>query len=427
MKKLYYKDACGRLSAVLKRDESDTENIKKTVDTVIADVKKGGDAALFKFTEKFDGAKLNTLRVTEEEITKALNQTDPALLDIMREAAENIRAFHEKQLETTWTYEPKPGITLGQKITPLARVGVYVPGGKAAYPSTVLMDTVPAMVAGVSSVAMVTPPGKDGSVHPHILSAASIAGVTEIYKVGGAQAVAALAYGTESIAPVDKIVGPGNIFVATAKRSVFGKVDIDMIAGPSEVLLLADERANAEYAAADLLSQAEHDEMAMPILVTTSESFADAVIVEIDRQLNADLRRKAIARASVDDFGFAFVCDNLDEAFDMAARVAPEHMEIMLPDAETYLDRVVNAGAVFLGSYSPEPLGEYFAGPNHTLPTSGTAKFSSPLGVYDFLKRTSIIQYSKDALAEVSDKIAAFAYAEGLDAHAKSIERRFKS
>lgn len=427
MKKLYYKDACGRLSAVLKRDESDTESIKKTVDTVIADVKKGGDAALFKFTEKFDGAKLNTLRVTEEEITKALNQTDPALLDIIREAAENIRAFHEKQLETTWTYEPKPGITLGQKITPLARVGVYVPGGKAAYPSTVLMDTVPAMVAGVSSVAMVTPPGKDGSVHPHILSAASIAGVTEIYKVGGAQAVAALAYGTESIAPVDKIVGPGNIFVATAKRSVFGKVDIDMIAGPSEVLLLADERANAEYAAADLLSQAEHDEMAMPILVTTSESFADAVIVEIDRQLNADLRRKAIARASVDDFGFAFVCDNLDEAFDMAARVAPEHMEIMLPDAETYLDRVVNAGAVFLGSYSPEPLGDYFAGPNHTLPTSGTAKFSSPLGVYDFLKRTSIIQYSKDALAEVSDKIAAFAYAEGLDAHAKSIERRFKS
>ncbi len=427
MKKLYYKDACGRLSAVLKRDESDTESIKKTVDTVIADVKKGGDAALFKFTEKFDGAKLNTLRVTEEEITKALNQTDPTLLDIMREAAENIRAFHEKQLETTWTYEPKPGITLGQKITPLARVGVYVPGGKAAYPSTVLMDTVPAMVAGVSSVAMVTPPGKDGSVHPHILSAASIAGVTEIYKVGGAQAVAALAYGTESIAPVDKIVGPGNIFVATAKRSVFGKVDIDMIAGPSEVLLLADERANAEYAAADLLSQAEHDEMAMPILVTTSESFADAVIVEIDRQLNADLRRKAIARASVDDFGFAFVCDNLDEAFDMAARVAPEHMEIMLPDAETYLDRVVNAGAVFLGSYSPEPLGDYFAGPNHTLPTSGTAKFSSPLGVYDFLKRTSIIQYSKDALAEVSDKIAAFAYAEGLDAHAKSIERRFKS
>ena len=427
MKKLYYKDACGRLSAVLKRDESDTESIKKTVDTVIADVKKGGDAALFKFTEKFDGAKLNTLRVTEEEITKALNQTDPTLLDIMREAAENIRAFHEKQLETTWTYEPKPGITLGQKITPLARVGVYVPGGKAAYPSTVLMDTVPAMVAGVSSVAMVTPPGKDGSAHPHILSAASIAGVTEIYKVGGAQAVAALAYGTESIAPVDKIVGPGNIFVATAKRSVFGKVDIDMIAGPSEVLLLADERANAEYAAADLLSQAEHDEMAMPILVTTSESFADAVIVEIDRQLNADLRRKAIARASVDDFGFAFVCDNLDEAFDMAARVAPEHMEIMLPDAETYLDRVVNAGAVFLGSYSPEPLGEYFAGPNHTLPTSGTAKFSSPLGVYDFLKRTSIIQYSKDALAEVSDKIAAFAYAEGLDAHAKSIERRFKS
>ncbi len=427
MKKLTYQDAVSNLSAVLKRDEADTESVKQTVDAVIAEVKTKGDAALFAFTEKFDGVKLKALRVTEAEMDEALEKTDPALLAIMREAEANIRAFHEKQLESTWTTEPKPGITLGQKITPLARVGVYVPGGKAAYPSTVLMDTVPAMVAGVGSVAMVTPPGKDGSVHPHILAAASVAGVSEIYKVGGAQAVAALAYGTESIAPVDKIVGPGNIFVATAKRAVFGQVAIDMIAGPSEVLLLADERANVTYAAADLLSQAEHDEMAMPILVTTSEAFADAVIAEIDRQLTVDLRRKAIARASVRDFGFAFICGNLDEAFDMAARIAPEHMEIMLPDAETYLDRVVNAGAVFLGSYSPEPLGDYFAGPNHTLPTSGTAKFSSPLGVYDFLKRTSIIQYSRDALAEAADKIAAFAYAEGLDAHAKSIERRFES
>ena len=427
MKKLYYQDAIANLSTVLKRDEADTENIKQTVDAVIAEIKTKGDAALFAFTEKFDGVKLKALRVSEAEMAKALENTDPALLEIMREAAVNIRAFHEKQLESTWTTEPKPGITLGQKITPLARVGVYVPGGKAAYPSTVLMDTIPAMVAGVGSVAMVTPPGKDGSVHPHILAAASVAGVSEIYKVGGAQAVAALAYGTESIAPVDKIVGPGNIFVATAKRAVFGQVAIDMIAGPSEVLLLADERANVTYAAADLLSQAEHDEMAMPILVTTSEAFADAVIAEIDRQLTVDLRRKAIARASVRDFGFAFICGNLDEAFDMAARIAPEHMEIMLPDAETYLNRVVNAGAVFLGSYSPEPLGDYFAGPNHTLPTSGTAKFSSPLGVYDFLKRTSIIQYSRDALAEAADKIAAFAYAEGLDAHAKSIERRFES
>ena len=427
MKKLTYQDAVSNLSAVLKRDEADTESVKQTVDAVIAEVKTKGDAALFAFTEKFDGVKLKALRVTEAEMDEALEKTDPALLAIMREAEANIRAFHEKQLESTWTTSPKPGITLGQKITPLARVGVYVPGGKAAYPSTVLMDTVPAMVAGVGSVAMVTPPGKDGSVHPHILAAASVAGVSEIYKVGGAQAVAALAYGTESIAPVDKIVGPGNIFVATAKRAVFGQVAIDMIAGPSEVLLLADERANVTYAAADLLSQAEHDEMAMPILVTTSEAFADAVIAEIDRQLTVDLRRKAIARASVRDFGFAFICGNLDEAFDMAARIAPEHMEIMLPDAETYLDRVVNAGAVFLGSYSPEPLGDYFAGPNHTLPTSGTAKFSSPLGVYDFLKRTSIIQYSRDALAEAADKIAAFAYAEGLDAHAKSIERRFES
>ena len=427
MKKLTYQDAVSNLSAVLKRDEADTESVKQTVDAVIAEVKTKGDAALFAFTEKFDGVKLKALRVTEAEMDEALEKTDPALLAIMREAEANIRAFHEKQLESTWTTEPKPGITLGQKITPLARVGVYVPGGKAAYPSTVLMDTVPAMVAGVGSVAMVTPPGKDGSVHPHILAAASVAGVSEIYKVGGAQAVAALAYGTESIAPVDKIVGPGNIFVATAKRAVFGQVAIDMIAGPSEVLLLADERANVTYAAADLLSQAEHDEMAMPILVTTSEAFADAVIAEIDRQLTVDLRRKAIARASVRDFGFAFICGNLDEAFDMAARIAPEHMEIMLPDAETYLDRVVNAGAVFLGSYSPEPLGDYFAGPNHTLPTSGTAKFSSPLGVYDFLKRTSIIQYSRDTLAEAADKIAAFAYAEGLDAHAKSIERRFES
>lgn len=426
MKKYFYKDSIADLDRILMREESDKKDVRDIVLDIIKQVQEKGDKALRDYTKRFDGADIDDLRVSDAEIEEAFDTVDDKLIAVMKESAENIRAFHEKQMETTWTYHPADGITLGQHITPLERVGLYVPGGKAAYPSTVLMDSIPAIVAGVDAIAMVTPPGKNGKINPNILAAAKIAGVKEIYKVGGAQAIAALAYGTETIAPVNKIVGPGNIFVATAKKEVFGKVAIDMIAGPSEVLLLADENANPVYAAADLLSQAEHDEMAMPVLVTTSESFADAVIAEIDRQIEADLGRKAIARASVDHYGFAFICDSLDDAFDMANHVAPEHMEIMLPDAEKYLDKVRNAGAIFLGAYTPEPLGDYFAGPNHTLPTSGTAKFSSPLGVYDFLKRSSILCYSREQLEKAADKITTFAYAEGLDAHAHSIERRFE-
>lgn len=426
MQKLTYRDSIGQLDRLLKRDEADNQSIRDSVLAIIDRVKAEGDAALRALTAQFDGCTVKDLAVSAEEIDEAFAAADPKLVAAIEKAADNIRAFHEKQLETTWTYEPAPGITLGQHITPIERVGVYVPGGKAAYPSTVLMDTIPAVVAGVGAIAMVTPPGKDGKINPNILCAAKIAGVSEIYKVGGAQAIAALAYGTETIAPVHKIVGPGNIFVATAKKEVFGKVAIDMIAGPSEVLVLCDGSTDPAWIAADLLSQAEHDEMAMPILVTTDDAFADAVIAEVYRQIEADLRRKAIAKSAVDHFGFVFVCDDLDEAFALAGRIAPEHMELALPDAKTYLDRVQNAGAIFLGSYSPEPLGDYFAGPNHTLPTSGTAKFSSPLGTYDFIKRSSIIEYGEANLRAVANDIVTFAEAEGLDAHAKSIERRFR-
>ena len=426
MQKLTYRDSIGQLDRLLKRNEADQQSTRDGVLAIIDRVKAEGDAALRALTAQFDGCTVTDLKVSAKEIDEAFAAADPKLVAAIEKAADNIRAFHKKQRETTWTYEPAPGITLGQHITPIERVGVYVPGGKAAYPSTVLMDTIPAVVAGVNAIAMVTPPGEDGKINPNILCAAKIAGVSEIYKVGGAQAIAALAYGTETIAPVHKIVGPGNIFVATAKKEVFGKVAIDMIAGPSEVLVLCDGSADPEWIAADLLSQAEHDEMAMPILVTTNDAFADAVIDEVYRQIKADLRRKTIAKSAVDHFGFVFVCDDLDEAFELAGRVAPEHMELALPDAKAYLDRVQNAGAIFLGSYSPEPLGDYFAGPNHTLPTSGTAKFSSPLGTYDFIKRSSIIEYGEANLRAVADDIVTFAEAEGLDAHAKSIERRFR-
>ncbi|MGL6292607.1 histidinol dehydrogenase [Eubacterium aggregans] len=426
MKTYTYTEAAPSLNRLLKRDEGENTEIRETVLAIIDGVKARGDAALLDYIEKFDGCRLDSLAVTPEEIEEAFTAVGPEMIAIMEEAAQNIRSFHEKQLETTWTYSPGPGITLGQHITALERVGLYVPGGKAAYPSTVLMDSIPAIVAGVDSLVMVTPPGADGKINLNILAAAKIAGVTEILKVGGAQAIAALAFGTESVKPVNKIVGPGNIFVATAKKEVFGVVDIDMIAGPSEVLILADCNANPVFAAADLLSQAEHDEMAMPILVTTSQAFGEAVEAEISRQIDADLSRKAIAWKSVRDYGFIFVCDNLDQAFELSNAIAPEHMEILLPDAMDYLNRVRNAGAIFLGSYTPEPLGDYFAGPNHTLPTSGTAKFSSPLGVYDFTKRSSILSYSEAALKKDYQKIAAFARSEGLDAHAKSVERRFE-
>lgn len=426
MKTYTYQESIHQLDTLLKRDEENNTEIRDRVLDIIANVRQNGDAALIDYTEQFDGCRLSNLRVSEDEIEEAFEAVGEEMIAVIREAAENIRAFHREQAETTWMIHPTPDITLGQHITPIERVGLYVPGGKAAYPSTVLMDSIPALVAGVQSLVMVTPPGKDGKVNPNILAAARIAGVHEIYKVGGAQAIAALAYGTESIQPVYKIVGPGNIFVATAKKEVFGKVAIDMIAGPSEVLILTDGSADPVCTAADLLSQAEHDEMAMPILVTTDANFGEKVVQEVYRQIEEDLSRKEIAKKSVDHFGFVFIADNLDQAFELANAIAPEHMEILLPEPMTYLDYVHNAGAIFLGEYTPEPLGDYFAGPNHTLPTSGTAKFSSPLGTYDFIKKSSIISYSKEALEKVHQKIAAFARSEGLDAHARSVERRFE-
>ncbi|MBC3887699.1 histidinol dehydrogenase [Acetobacterium paludosum] len=426
MKTIIY-DQTMDLDKILKRNEDVRDDIRNAVLEIIKGVKTDGDAALLYYTKALDHCELTHLQVTEEEIQEAFDSVSESLLEIIREAAGNIRSFHEKQLETTWTYEPKPGVVLGQHITPIERVGLYVPGGKATYPSTVLMDSIPALVAGVQSLVMVTPPGKDGKVNPAILAAAKIAGVHEIYKIGGAQAIAALAYGTETIKPVNKIVGPGNIYVATAKKEVFGKVDIDMIAGPSEVLIIADKNANPVYAAADLLSQAEHDEMAMPIFVTTSEDLAKQVIEKVYRQINEDLGRKEIAKKSMDDFGFVFIVKDLDEAFELSNKIAPEHLELLIENPMDSLEKVRNAGAIFMGAYTPEPLGDYFAGPNHTLPTSGTAKFSSPLGVYDFIKKSSILSYDQNSLKNVYEKIAAFARSEGLDAHAKAVERRFEN
>ena len=426
MKTIIY-DQTMDLDKILKRNEDVRDDIRNAVLEIIKDVKTDGNAALLYYTKVLDHCELTHLQVTEDEIQEAFDSVSESLLEIIREAAGNIRSFHEKQRETTWTYEPKPGVVLGQHITPIERVGLYVPGGKATYPSTVLMDSIPALVAGVQSLVMVTPPGRDGKVNPTILAAAKIAGVHEIYKIGGAQAIAALAYGTETIKPVNKIVGPGNIYVATAKKEVFGKVDIDMIAGPSEVLIIADENANPVYAAADLLSQAEHDEMAMPILVTTSKDLAKQVIEEVYRQINEDLGRKEIAKKSVDDFGFVFIVKDLDEAFELSNKIAPEHLELLIENPMDSLKKVRNAGAIFMGAYTPEPLGDYFAGPNHTLPTSGTAKFSSPLGVYDFIKKSSILSYDQNSLKNVYEKIAAFARSEGLDAHAKAVERRFEN
>jgi len=425
MKTIIYKQDMD-LDTILKRNEDEREDIRNAVLEIIKGVKNDGNAALLYYTQALDHCVLTHLQVTEEEIETAFSTVPDELLDIIREAAQNIRDFHEKQLETTWTYSPKPGVILGQHITPIERVGLYVPGGKATYPSTVLMDAIPALVAGVKSLVMVTPPGRDGKINPTILAAAKIAGVHEIYKLGGAQAIAALAYGTETIKPVNKIVGPGNIYVATAKKEVFGKVDIDMIAGPSEVLIIADENANPVYAAADLLSQAEHDELAMPILVTTSAELGEQVIEEVYRQISKDLSRKEIAKKSVDDYGFVFIVKDLDEAFELSNQIAPEHLELLIKDPMASLEKVKNAGAIFMGAYTPEPLGDYFAGPNHTLPTSGTAKFSSPLGVYDYLKKSSILSYDQAALQAVYPKIAAFARCEGLDAHAKAVERRFE-
>jgi histidinol dehydrogenase len=389
-------------------------------------VRNNRDQAVFNYTKQFDGADINAgnILVTEEEIAEAYEQVDTTLLAVIRKSLVNIKKYHEKQVQNSW-FTTEDGIILGQKVTALATVGVYVPGGKAVYPSSVLMNVLPAKVAGVDRIVMCTPPGKDGKVYPSTLVAAKEAGVDEIYKVGGAQAIAAMAFGTESVPKVDKIVGPGNIYVALAKKAVFGYVSIDSIAGPSEILVLADETANPRYVAADLLSQAEHDEMASAILITTSQKLAEEVSAEID-QFVAELSRKEIIQKSLDNYGYILVADNMEEAIDTVNAIASEHMEIVTADPFHVMTKIRNAGAIFIGEYSSEPLGDYFAGPNHVLPTNGTAKFFSALSVDDFIKKSSIISYSREALEKVHKDIEQFAECEKLTAHANSIRVRFE-
>ncbi len=402
---------------------SDVEGV---VTSIIADVRKRGDAALFDYAKKFDRATLTSLEVSAEEIDEAFASVEPEFLDIIREAAKNIRDFHEKQVRQSFIISESEGVVTGQKIMPIEKAGLYVPGGTAAYPSTVLMDSIPAKIAGCSEIVMVTPPSADGKVNPVILAAAKIAGVDRIFKVGGAQAVAALAYGTETIPKVDKIVGPGNAYVAEAKKQVFGVVSIDMIAGPSEILIVADSKNSPRNIAADLLSQAEHDKMASAVLVCDSMQFANEVSRELERQIPL-LDRSEIARASIDNNGKIIVAENdLMLAIDISNEIAPEHLELCIDDPFAYLDRVKHAGSIFMGRYCPEALGDYFAGPNHTLPTSGSARFSSPLSVDDFVKKSQFTYYTKEALAKVADKVAYFAKKEGLDAHAKSATVRFE-
>lgn len=415
------------ISELLKRDPNQYTQYADTVQKIVEDVHQNGDAAVLAYTEKFDHAALTAdqLRVTEEEIAEAAAQVDPKLIEIMKHALANIRAYHEKQKRNSW-FDAKPdGTILGQKVTPLASAGIYVPGGKAAYPSTVLMNIVPAQVAGVSRIVMVTPCNREGKVNPVTLTAAMLAGATEVYKVGGAQAIAALAFGTETIPKVDKIAGPGNIYVALAKKAVYGFVSIDSIAGPSEILVLADEGANPRYVAADLLSQAEHDELACAILVTTSEQLAKQVSEQVD-EFTRILSRQDIIQKSLDNYGYILVTNTMEEAIETANAIAPEHMEVLTKDPFAILPKIQNAGAIFLGNYSSEPLGDYFAGPNHVLPTNGTARFFSPLSVDDYIKKSSIIYYSKEALEAVYPEIVAFAEAEQLTAHANSIRVRFE-
>ena len=394
-------------------------NVESIVADILADVRANGDKAVLNYNLKFDKAELDTLLVSQQEIDEAFAAVEPEFLSILRQAAENIRAFHSKQVRNSFVIADKPGIVLGQKVTPIERVGVYVPGGTAAYPSTVLMDTIPAKIAGCPMIVMVTPPGKDGKINPVILAAAKIAGVDQIFKVGGAQAVAALAYGTESIPKVDKIVGPGNAFVAEAKKQVFGMVSIDMIAGPSEILVIADGKSDPAHVAADLLSQAEHDKLASAVLVTDSAELAEKVSDELEKQIPL-LPRAEIARASIDHNGKIIVAENLMQGIEISNEIAPEHLELMVDDPFSYLDAVKHAGSIFMGRNCPEALGDYFAGPNHTLPTSGTARFSSPLRVDDFVKKSQITYYTAGALNAVADSIRYFAGKEGLQAHGKS-------
>lgn len=398
-------------------------DVTAIVTDIIDNVRKNGDKAVFEYDLKFDGADLDTLEVTEEEIQEAFESVEPKFIEILKNAAENIRNFHSKQVRTSFILNDKEGVVTGQKITPIEKVGLYVPGGTAAYPSTVLMDSIPAKIAGCKEIVMVTPPSKNGKVNPVILAAAKIAGVTRIFKVGGAQAVAALAYGTESIPKVDKIVGPGNAFVAEAKRQVFGLVSIDMIAGPSEILVIADKNTNPAHAAADLLSQAEHDKMASAVLVTDSEELAQAVSEELERQI-PQLLRAEIARESIDNNGKIIIAENLRDVIAISNEIAPEHLELLVDNPFDYLDAIENAGSIFMGRNCPEALGDYYAGPNHTLPTSGTARFSSPLSVDDFVKKTQYTYYTKAALDKIAGEVAFFAEKEGLTAHAKSVTIR---
>ena len=415
------------LSDLLKCSPNHYDEYQQSVDEIVENVKKNGDQAVFDYTERFDGAKMNkdNILVTEEEIQEAYEQVDDALIEVIRKAIRNIRDYHAKQRQNSWFESREDGVMLGQKIMPMESCGVYVPGGKAVYPSSVLMNIIPAHVAGVKNIIMTTPPGKDGKVTPNTLVAAKEAGADKIYKVGGAQAIAALAFGTESIPKVDKIVGPGNIFVALAKKAVYGNVSIDSIAGPSEILVLADETANPRYVAADLLSQAEHDEMASAILVTTSETLAEQVTKEIDGFLK-QLSRKEIMEKSLEAFGYILIAKDMKEAVDVANAVASEHLEIMTANPFDVMTRIKNAGAIFIGAYSCEPLGDYFAGPNHVLPTNGTAKFFSPLSVDDFIKKSSIVYYSREALEPVHKDIEFFANQEELTAHANSMKVRFE-
>ena len=415
------------LENLLKRSPNSYGEFESRVNDIIQNVREKRDEAIFEYTLKFDGATIDqdNIRVTEEEIKEAYEQVDPKLLDVIRKALVNIRDYHAKQKQYSWFDSDESGIILGQKVTPLKTVGVYVPGGKAVYPSSVLMNVIPAKVAGVSNIIMTTPCGKDGKVYPSTLVAAKEAGVDAIYKVGGAQAIAALAFGTESIPKVDKIVGPGNIYVALAKKAVFGYVSIDSIAGPSEIMVLADETANPRFVAADLLSQAEHDEMASAILVTTSETLAEQVSVEVDKFVEV-LSRKEIIRKSLDNYGYILVADTMQYAIDTVNEIASEHLELVTKNPFETMTKIRNAGAIFIGEYSSEPLGDYFAGPNHVLPTNGTAKFFSPLSVDDFIKKSSIISYSREALEPVYKDIVQFAECEKLTAHANSIRVRFE-
>ena len=416
------------LENLLKRSPNSYGKFEASVAAILADVKEKGDEAVFDYTKRFDGADINAANivVTKEEIDEAYSLVDEQLVEVIRKALVNIREYHAKQKQYSWFDSTPNGTILGQKVTPLNRVGVYVPGGKAAYPSSVLMNIIPAKVAGVNQIIMTTPPGKDGRVNPGTLVAANEAGVDVIYKVGGAQAIAAMAYGTDSIRKVDKIVGPGNIYVALAKKAVYGHVSIDSIAGPSEILVIADGTANPRYVAADLLSQAEHDEMASAILITTSEELADKVSKEIDSFV-AELSRSEIISKSLENYGYILIAKDIDEAVETANEIASEHLEIVTKDPFTVMTKIRNAGAIFLGEYSSEPLGDYFAGPNHVLPTNGTAKFFSPLGVDDFIKKSSIISYSREALEPIHEDIIKFANAERLTAHANSIKVRFEN